>query len=73
MSEIDKKDLKQRLDRYVRIMEGYKSSSTDSMMLKMESKRYFEDHFDAEERKYVKAHCPILIRLKLKLMGANIF
>lgn len=73
MSKIDKKDLKQRLDRYVRIMEGHKSSNIDGTLMKIESKRYFEDHFDAEERKYVKAHCPILIRLKLKLMGANIF
>lgn len=72
MSEIDKKEMKARINKYLRAMESY-SVEMHGRMLKMESQRYFEDHFNAEERKYVKIHCPLITRLKLKLMGANIF
>ena len=72
MDKTEKTELKQRIKKYVRAMEHY-STNMDGQMLKIESRRYFEDHFTAEERKYVKQHCPIFTRLKLTLMGANIF
>lgn len=72
MENIDKKDIKRRLKKYVYAMEYYRTEKSGQQLL-MESQRYFEDHFNAEEREYVKAHCPILIRIKLSMIGANIF
>lgn len=72
MDNIDKKDIKRRLKKYVYAMEYYHTEKSGNQ-LKMESMRYFEDHFNADERQYVKAHCPWLIRLKLSFMGANVF
>ncbi len=72
MDKIDKKDIKRRLKKYVFAMEYYHTEKSGEQ-LKMESQRYFEDHFNAEERQYVRSHCPLLIRLRLALMGANVF
>jgi len=72
MANIDKKEIKERLNKYVTAMEYYRSERS-GQLLRMESQRYFEDHFDAEERRYIKKHCPIIIRIKLSIIGANIF
>lgn len=63
--------MQERLTKYVHAMRFY-SASKRGQMLKVESQRYFQDHFNAYERKYIKRHCPILIRLKLWWMGAYV-
>lgn len=72
MENIDKKELNARLIKYVHAMKFY-SASKRGQMLKVESQRFFQDHFNAEERKYIKRHCPILIRLRLWWLGAYVF
>lgn len=71
MENIDKKEMQERLTKYVHAMKFY-SASKRGQMLKVESQRFFQDHFNAYERKYIKRHCPILIRLKLWWMGAYV-
>lgn len=66
-----KKILKNKLKKYIKAMKYYhKRMPAD--MLKVESLRYYEDHFSYEERQYLKRHCPLIIRIRLWWLGANV-